>query len=306
MTARSNPSTSGGSASIVDPGWDIVDTIVKRAISRGATAIGLAVLATGCGAGTGHIQSEALPPRLQSEPLSVSSPASARGIWPVLAGVAATEITSTGTIVARGAVPLIDARAEPDDAAPIVSTFPHPTERGGPQVFQALGEPIGGWLEVRLPVRPNGTTGWIRVTDVTLTRNPYRLVLDAGAHQLSVFRDDELVLTTTVAIGTGETPTPIGDFYLIELLQPTDPNGVYGPYAYGLSGFSDTLTTVNGGVGVIGIHGTNRPDLLGSDVSHGCVRVDNEVITELATFLPLGTPISIRRDDLAVSGDQPL
>jgi lipoprotein-anchoring transpeptidase ErfK/SrfK len=45
--------------------------------------------------------------------------------------------------------------------------------------------------------------------------------------------------------------------------------------------------------GVIGLHGTNQPELLGQDVSHGCIRVANDVITEMVSYLPLGTPVEI-------------
>ncbi len=233
------------------------------------------------------------PTHLQSMPLTEAVPGSQ--LAEVLSVVDELPYSDPGTIVARGTSSLIEAHILPDASAPVMTTFSHPTERGGPQVFQAVGEPVGGWIEVRLPIRPNGTTGWIRVTDVELSRNPYRVDLDVGRHSLTIYRNDDEVLTTTVAIGTGDTPTPIGDFYLIELLRPSDPDGVYGPFAYGLSGFSETLRSFNGGTGVIGIHGTNRPDLLGTDVSHGCIRVDNEVITDIADFLPLGTPVSIRR-----------
>ena len=47
--------------------------------------------------------------------------------------------------------------------------------------------------------------------------------------------------------------------------------------------------------GVIGIHGTNQPELLGGPASHGCIRVHNDTISEMAGFLPLGTPVSITR-----------
>ncbi len=202
---------------------------------------------------------------------------------------------SRHTIVATGAGPEVVARERPDESGAVIRAFANPTERGGPLVFQAIGEPEGGWIEVRLPIRPNGTTGWIRVADVTLSRNPYRVDIDVDGFELTVYQAEEPVLTTTVAIGTGATPTPIGDFFLTELFQPPDPDGLYGPYAYGLSGFSDTIDSFNGGPGIIGIHGTDQPELLGSNVSHGCVRVDNAIITEMASFLPLGTPITIRR-----------
>jgi lipoprotein-anchoring transpeptidase ErfK/SrfK len=75
---------------------------------------------------------------------------------------------------------------------------------------------------------------------------------------------------------------------------PPTANGPYGPYAYGLSGFSNVLTSFGSGDGVIGIHGTNEPWLIGKDVSHGCIRMRNDDIERLAQFLPLGTPVEIR------------
>ena len=100
-------------------------------------------------------------------------------------------------------------------------------------------------------------------------------------------------MSTTIAVGTGDTPTPFGEFYLAELLQPPNPNGSYGPYAFGLSGFSEVLDSFNGGDGVVGIHGTNDPSALGTTVSHGCIRVANDVISDMATTVPLGTPVLI-------------
>ena len=70
-------------------------------------------------------------------------------------------------------------------------------------------------------------------------------------------------------------------------------NGPYGSYAYGLSGFSNVLTSFGGGDGVIGIHGTNDPSSIGQDVSHGCIRLQNADIERLVRFLPLGTPVDI-------------
>ncbi len=199
------------------------------------------------------------------------------------------------TLVAQATVPAIEARTAPDRSAAPVADFANPTERGVPLVFQVLQGPVDGWVEVLLPVRPNGTTGWVRADEVDLTRNRYSIDLDVSRHELTVFRDGEPLIATQVAVGTGATPTPIGRFYLTELLRPPDPSGPYGPFAYGLSGFSETLDSFNGGPGIIGIHGTNRPDLLGTDVSHGCIRVDNDIMSELSTFLPLGTPVSIHR-----------
>jgi lipoprotein-anchoring transpeptidase ErfK/SrfK len=88
-------------------------------------------------------------------------------------------------------------------------------------------------------------------------------------------------------------PTPIGVYYLAELLKQPDPWGAYGPYAFGLSAHSNVLYNFGGGAGEIGIHGTNEPGALGRDVSHGCIRISNAGITKLARMLPLGTPVEI-------------
>ncbi len=77
------------------------------------------------------------------------------------------------------------------------------------------------------------------------------------------------------------------------LLQAPDPNTVYGPYAYGLSSHSDALDTFAGGDAEVGIHGNDDASVLGQNVTHGCIRMDNAAITMLAKQLPLGTPVSV-------------
>ncbi len=212
-----------------------------------------------------------------------------------------TTMPAVGTLVAHILGDGITAHAGPASSR-IVASFANPNRHGTELVFQSLAEPgselvDSGWIPVLLPIRPNGTVGWIRTEEVRLTRNPYRIEVDVDDFTLTVFRDDEIHFRTVVGIGDGETPTPYGSFYLTDLLRPSDPTGIYGPYAFGLSGFSESLTSFNGGAGVVGIHGTNEPEALGTRVSHGCIRVTNTSIAEMATFLPLGTPVEI--------GDEP-
>src|SRR6202035_1925160 len=109
------------------------------------------------------------------------------------------------------------------------------------------------------------------------------------------YRRTKVVLRAPVGVGKQNTPTPGGGYYLTQLFAPPDPNGAYGPYAYSLSGYSNVLTTFQGGDAIIGLHGTNRPDLLGHDVSSGCIRMNNVAITALAHVLPLGTPVTITK-----------
>jgi lipoprotein-anchoring transpeptidase ErfK/SrfK len=128
---------------------------------------------------------------------------------------------------------------------------------------------------------------------VSLKQTPYRLDVALKEHQLRLFKDGELQQTYPIGVGTNETPTPGGTYYLRVLIKTTKPKGAYGPYAYGLNGFSQVLTDFAGGDGVIGLHGTDDPSSVGKDVSHGCIRLKNEDITALAKILPLGTPVRI-------------
>jgi lipoprotein-anchoring transpeptidase ErfK/SrfK len=146
---------------------------------------------------------------------------------------------------------------------------------------------------VLLPVRPNGSTGWVHASDVTLSRNPYRIAVSLGAHTITVTNAHDVVYSGPVAVGAPDTPTPIGNYYLYVLLQAPDPSGPYGPFAYGLSSHSDALETFAGGDAEIGIHGNDDSSALGQSVSHGCIRMDNAAISDLATKLPLGTPVDV-------------
>jgi lipoprotein-anchoring transpeptidase ErfK/SrfK len=182
-------------------------------------------------------------------------------------------------------------RDQPDGST--VRTLANPIPSGAPLTFLVTRQQ-GTDLEVLLPTRPNGSTGWISADDVTLAPDPYRVVVQLGAHRLVASKGNAVVLDTAIGVGTKETPTPGGRYYIKELLRPSDPNGPYGPYAYGLSGFSNVLTEFAGGDGVIGIHGTDEPQLVGTDVSHGCIRLRNEDIEKLVPLLPLGTPVEIQ------------
>jgi lipoprotein-anchoring transpeptidase ErfK/SrfK len=170
----------------------------------------------------------------------------------------------------------------------------NPTEVGAPLVF-LVTEEMGEWVEVLLPIRPNGSRGWLRTADVELLEHRFRVQVDLGAHRITVTEGAKTILKAPVGIGTQDTPTPGGLFYIKELLRPPDPDTIYGPYAYGLSGFSNQLTSFAGGEGVIGIHGTNAPWTVGQNLSHGCIRMLNHDIEKLVPLLPLGTPVKIVR-----------
>ncbi len=155
------------------------------------------------------------------------------------------------------------------------------------------GEP--GWFEVYLPVRPNGTTGWVSADDVTVDTTEFWIEVSLSEFEMVVHEGDEVVLRTEIGVGRDDRPTPGGVYYLKELLKVPGAGGPYGPYAYGLSGYQSTLESFNGGQAVIGIHGTNDPTSFGRVVSSGCIRVPNATIARLAEKIgpPLGTSVRI-------------
>jgi lipoprotein-anchoring transpeptidase ErfK/SrfK len=206
-------------------------------------------------------------------------------------GVAFTSDPSI-SVVATATGSDVDVFRSPGDPVPITS-LANPNENGAPRVFLAISH-RDDWLEVLLPVRPNGSRGWIRKGDVTLAAHNYRVRVDVTNHRLVVWKGMQPILQEAVGVGRSRLPTPTGVYYLTELLKTPDPNGRYGPYAFGISGYSDILTSFRGGDAGVGIHGTNDPSSIGGNTTHGCIRLNNHAITRLAHLLPLGTPVFIK------------
>ena len=179
---------------------------------------------------------------------------------------------------------------------PAAGTLPSTTPFGTPMVLAVVGrqgEGSDGWLHVELPIRPNGSTGWIPASAATLTETSYQVSVSLASRTLTVTNAGHVVLTTPVAVGKPKTPTPPDHTYLWELIQPENQNGAYGPYIFGLAEFSDAYSVFNGGDAQIGIHGQDEPWSIGQAASNGCVRLPNDVISRLAGMLPLGTPVTI-------------
>jgi lipoprotein-anchoring transpeptidase ErfK/SrfK len=167
-------------------------------------------------------------------------------------------------------------------------------ELGSPLVLLAVAR-HGDWFQALLPSRPNGSTGWIRASDVTASAPTYRVDVSRAAHQLKVIRiaDGAVVLSSVVGVGRASTPTPAGELFVRDLFPTGTMDHPYGPFAFGLSGHSDVLMHFGTGDGRIAIHGTNQPDTIGADQSNGCVHVPNDFDLTLIPLLPLGTPVVI-------------
>jgi lipoprotein-anchoring transpeptidase ErfK/SrfK len=257
------------------PGW--------RALLVALALIATLLVACGGGGGSPHTSSTSVPP--STSPSTTSPPT-------------VTTLPPGVTLTAQVSAPLAGIFDDPSSTQPSM-TFgsswhvnDDPSMPTVPEVF-LVQEQRPGWVRVLLPVRPNGSSGWIHASDVQVSPNPYHIQVDVAAHQITVFNGTEVTYQGPVANGAPATPTPPGLFYTRVLLQTPDPRSVYGPFAYGLSAHSDALTTFAGGDAEIGIHGNNDASALGKSVSHGCIRMDNDAIIALSKVLPLGTPVQI-------------
>lgn len=172
------------------------------------------------------------------------------------------------------------------------SSLPNPIFLSAPLVLLVTGlEP--GWVQAYIPVRPNESTAWFPASDVTFSSVPCHIVVSLSARQLVYYCNNAPVFSSTVAPGAPDSPTPTGSYFVSYIVRLTDPSGPYGPWALGLSAFSNTYYSFDGGPGQIGIHGTDQPWVIGTYASHGCVRLPNSEIAQLAPMVLPGTPVEI-------------
>ena len=265
--------------------------VVRGALVRLATPVAVLLVLGGCGGGD---------PRPAAAPVTTATEA-ATTLPPTTAAptttVPAAPVYSLATAKARR-VDIYTSPVQPEPARSLDNPQPSGAAPGSTFPLRMLVvEERDDWLKVLLPVRPNGSSGWVRRSVVDLESHDFRMVVELGEHRITVWKGHEVVLQEPVGVGaSGRTPTTQGLFYTTELFE-VDPSqqGAYGPYAFALSGFSEVHYSFGaGGTGVLGIHGTSDPSGLGRDVSNGCIRMSNAGITKLANLLPLGVPVEIK------------
>jgi lipoprotein-anchoring transpeptidase ErfK/SrfK len=204
----------------------------------------------------------------------------------------ADETRARSAPVVRPAV----ARAAPARSAAAVAPLPVETPEGTSNIVLVLGERTRSgtqWVHVRLPLLPNGRTAWVPRGALGGYRFVHtRLVVDRERLRATLFYDGRPIFHAPVGVGRPEWPTPSGRFYIRDKLAGFgDP--FYGPVAFGTSARSAVLTDWPAG-GFVGIHGTNEPQLIPGQISHGCIRLRNADILRLGRLMPVGTPLVIR------------
>lgn len=191
--------------------------------------------------------------------------------------------------------PSIVVRAAPSSAGRPIAVFRQFRPDFRPTVLQVLGARRGTdgarWLEISVPGRPNGRAGWVPARRLQVRPAERTIVVDLSMRRLRLVERGRTRFATRVAVGRRGAETPTGLFYVTAAFMPTE--RYLGAYAFETSAYSK-LTDWPGG-GVVGLHGTTAPQLLGTAVSHGCVRMSNSAARVLRRLVDAGTPVRIVR-----------
>ena len=233
------------------------------------------ILVTGCGGGRGGG--------------GAAAPATTRAATPPPAQTRAAAFPQAGVILRER----VAVRSAPRRSAREVEVLHQFRADNRPTIVFAIGstdDPSGrSWYRIELPGRTNRLKGWIDAATVKLRTVRARIVIDRGTRTLKLYDRARLRFRTRVAVGRPGMETPLGSFYVVAGFRPTE--RALGVYAFETSAYSK-LSEWPGG-GIIGIHGTPQPELLGTAASHGCVRVSNAAARTLERLVPIGAAISI-------------
>jgi lipoprotein-anchoring transpeptidase ErfK/SrfK len=164
-----------------------------------------------------------------------------------------------------------------------------------PVMGTVRGKDGNRWVHVRLPGRPSGHTGWILADQTIRSSTEWRVVVTISTRRVTVFRDGLVVRSFPAVVPKRATPTPYGQFFVEEAVA-ISPQDAGGPFALAISARSDIFQEFAGGPGQIAIHGTNGlSDPLGSEASHGCIRVSPSAIRWMSKRLGGGVPVTVQR-----------
>jgi lipoprotein-anchoring transpeptidase ErfK/SrfK len=243
----------------------------------------LAVLATGfaaCKADRGQPLAQIAKPATTTTAAPVTTVVRSDGVPPA----------TPFALAAYATVPKVTVYEAPD--APKVKTVMTNPTIEKVQLAMFAGDRRGDWLHVRLPMRPNGSEGWVRASEVHLQEMQTRIVVDVSDRKLRVLdRKDATIFEAAVAVGKPSTPTALGRTF-VDVWLPS-PGRPYGAFLLSVGAFSEVLRNFAGGRGQQAIHGWADPSAMGKNVSNGCIRMRNDDVMKVAELAPLGTPVDI-------------
>ncbi len=105
--------------------------------------------------------------------------------------------------------------------------------------------------------------------------------IELDRKRLTVYDNGAAAVVYPIASGTADTPSPVGVFR------------VTSRFATELSGFGTRFLGLNVPWGAYGIHGTNKPESIGQNASHGCIRLRVQDAETLYALLPGGVQVVI-------------
>jgi lipoprotein-anchoring transpeptidase ErfK/SrfK len=242
-----------------------------------AVGLGIGALAFGSGAGAAGAVN---PPAAPAPPVEV--------------GLSHSRTVSYWAYPQQAAI----VRRNPSRAAPAVGRLHFLTEDDQAEVYVArrqarVAQTGVTWIEVAVPRRPNNVSGWVPVSALGRLRVARGRLVVSRSRRRATFYDGKgrAIWEAPVGVGRPSLPTPAGHFYVREKLRAIG-SPLYGPYALGTSAYAPKLTDWPGG-GVVGVHGTDQPQLIPGRPSHGCVRLRNPDITRLWHLISVGTPVDV-------------
>ncbi|HEU0015118.1 MAG TPA: L,D-transpeptidase [Longimicrobium sp.] len=164
------------------------------------------------------------------------------------------------------------------------------------------------------PARPEVQAGGLRVRSQALARGGYAVIVDLDANRLHFAKGRRILWSAPVGTGTGmrletrrgewDFATPNGTFHVV--YKEREPDWIAPDWYFIENGLpvpppsSDARRFARGlgsaavfiGQG-LAIHGTDKPELLGQRVSHGCIRLANDDALRLFHNVQVGTEIVI-------------
>jgi len=128
--------------------------------------------------------------------------------------------------------------------------------------------------------------------------NPARqrqVIISIADRQLAVIEQGQVLRTYPIAVGARGTPSPDGDFVIIN--HAKDPVYRHGDKEIA-PGKDNPLGTRWMGLSLkgYGIHGTNVQSSVGKAISHGCFRMRKQDVEELYALVQVGDTVMVRRE----------
>ena len=192
-----------------------------------------------------------------------------------------------GSVVAQVRAGSVALRAAPGSSR-VLALAPRKTEFGSRTTFAVTGI-RGRWAEVISPLLANDERGFVRRSEVKLSRVRVALDVDLSARRLRVWRGGVILRRLEVAVGAAGSPTPIGRFAVTDQLTGFN-TAAYGCCILALSGHQTNLPSGWTGGDRLAIHGGGG---IGSAVSSGCLHAGEAALRWLLRRVPLGTQVVI-------------